>query len=187
MYDFVFFVSDVRIFCFWSERSDENLSIADMGSKKTSTDEWSLDNESYSQVLSRFSVVPTIDAFAAPDNTKCERFFSKWPETNTAGVNFFSQIIDPTEILYVCPPISCISRAWRTISKINGLTSIMVVPYWRSHAFFADFLEKDQFKSCIKSYFIFDANFTSKSESCLFNGSTKFATLAMLITVDNTN
>ncbi len=178
--------SDVRIFCFWSERSDANLSIADMGSKKSHTDEWSLDNASYSKVISTFGLVPSLDTFASPDNAKCDRFYSKLPETNTSGVNFFNQTLDPSDILYVCPPVNCISRAWRTITRIPGLTSIVVVPYWRSHAFFADFLEKDQFKSCVKSHFIFDASFTSKSDSCLFNGSTKFATLAMLVITDTT-
>ena len=155
-----------------------------MGSKKSNTDEWSLDNASYAQVLSKFGLTPTLDAFASQSNTKCARYFSKLPETNTAGVNFFNQTINISDILYVCPPISCISRAWRVLTKISGLTSIIVVPYWRSHAFFADFLEKDQFKPCIKSHFIFDASFISKSDSCMFNGSTKFATLAMLVIVD---
>ena len=174
-------ISDVRIFCFWSERSDDNLTVADMGSKKYSTDEWSLDDQSYLKITSTFKISPNLDAFATESNTKCPRFYSKLPETKTSGVNFFNQQIDPQDILYVCPPISCVQRAWRTVTKVPGLKSIFVAPYWRSHAFFADFLEQDQFKPCVKSHLIFDASFVCNSESCLFNGATKFATLAMLV------
>ena len=173
----------MKILTFWTEREDQNLRLADDGSKKskTSTDEWSLDSTAYSTILERFSLSPTVDTFASSENAKCKVYFSKLPETTTSGVDFFRQKLGGDEIYFVCPPICHIQRAWRKVTQTKGITAIVCIPYWKSHAYFADLLEADNFKPCIKDHFCFKANFVSKSDSCLFNGVTKFDMIALLV------
>ena len=169
------------MYTFWSERSDPNLQLADDGSKKNSTDEWTLDETSFKTVLEKFQVTPDLDTFASYENKKCDRFYAKIPELGCEAVDFFLQTLYSDIVYWVCPPVCHIIRAWRTITKQKDLTVIFVVPYWRSHTFYAEFLDQDHFKNCVVDHLIFPASFISKSESCLFNGTTSFNTLAMLI------
>ena len=126
-------------------------------------------------------MTPDLDCFASQDNAKCDLYYSKLPEANSFGINFFYQKLNSDHILYVCPPVSAIQRAWRKIVQTPNVVALLCVPYWRSHAYYADFLETDRFKPCVKDFFRFKSHFVSKSESCLFNGVTNFEMLALLI------
>ena len=172
----------VKLFLFWTERSDENLQVADSGSKSSNnTDEWSLELDSYHMVTQKFNTLPTIDGFASFDNAKCPAYFSKLPEAEAAGTDFFHQKLLTSEIYFICPPIVNIIRAWRKVIQTPNLTVIFCCPFWRSHTFYSEFLETDQYKPCVKDHLIFKASFVSKSDSCMFNGSTNFEMLALLI------
>ena len=53
----------------WAPREDENLVLADLGSKfEKSTDEWSIDSNSYLEICRYFEHKPTIDCFASTKN-----------------------------------------------------------------------------------------------------------------------
>ena len=62
---------DIKLYTFWLERSDPNLQLADDGSKKTSTDELAMDDNSFKTVTEKFQILPQLDAFASSENKKC--------------------------------------------------------------------------------------------------------------------
>ncbi len=174
-------VPDIKIHCFWSRRSDENMQYADEGSKRITTDEWGLSPESYNYITKHFNFYPDTDAFASEIMTKCAVFYSKLPDRKTSGVDFFLQELSTQRKYFACPPVKLIHKAWRTIVNTPGLSILFLVPNWRSNAFYAAFLDHDDFKPCIKKYKVFQASFVSASENCLFKGETPFSMLAMMI------
>ena len=53
-------------------RDDENIKLADLGSKfEKSTDEWSIDPQTYIDICNYFQAKPTVDCFATTLNRKC--------------------------------------------------------------------------------------------------------------------
>ena len=62
----------------WTFRDDENIKLADLGSKfEKSTDEWSIDPQTYIDICNYFQAKPTVDCFATTLNRKCKRFLAK--------------------------------------------------------------------------------------------------------------
>ena len=69
--------------------------LADLGSKFINlTDEWLIDLATFKMIFNYFRLIPTVDCFASDSNFKCTKFFSKIPQLNTVGVNFFHAAID---------------------------------------------------------------------------------------------
>ncbi len=166
---------------FWSGREDPNLRLADSGSKKDSMDDWGLDTKSFKKVVGFLGTNLTVDALASESNSRCPVYFSKLPETKSSGVDFFLQPLQQNHVYWISPSVCLIQRAWRTVLNSKGMTAIFAVPNCLSNTFYADFKDKDNFKSVIVKQLIFYATFRAKSASCLFNGSTKFDTLVMLV------
>ena len=55
----------VYIVPIWAARTDENLVLADLGSKFiNSTDEWSIDLATFKMIFNYFRLIPTVDCFA---------------------------------------------------------------------------------------------------------------------------
>ena len=52
----------------------------------------------YLMIFNYFRLIPTVDCFASDSNFKCTKFFSKIPQLNAVGVNFFMQILISTEV-----------------------------------------------------------------------------------------
>jgi hypothetical protein len=73
-----------------------------MGSKFShSTDEWSVNREDLIALFSRLSFWPTVDAFASAHNHVCDKYFSYLPQTGSAGVNFFAQMLSVTGKIFL--------------------------------------------------------------------------------------
>ncbi len=179
----IIYISDIQLRLIWTGREDLNLRHADAGSKKInrSTDEWSINTEDYNQVINAVGVTPTIDCFASQRNKKCDIFFSRYPETGSSGIDFFSQPLSSDNVYLAVPPISAIQKAWRHFLAHKGLTVILLVPKWQSFPYYASFFTNGEFKPCVRKHFSFTAGFVSESEQCLFNGRVKFEMLCLLL------
>ena len=68
------FMYNVVIVPVWASRNNDNLQLADLGSKfKNSTYEWSVDVVTFKDICNYFTVKPTVDCFSSQQNRKCKR------------------------------------------------------------------------------------------------------------------
>jgi hypothetical protein len=109
---------NVIIIPVWTPRDQARLIMADLGSKfSASTDEWAVDRCQLIQIFQKFNWWPTVDAFAAGHNRICEKFYSMLPQTGAAGVNFFAQELDSSEIYFCCPPVRLIIPCFQFLTS----------------------------------------------------------------------
>ncbi len=99
---------------------------------RASTDEWAVRDEWLQTVLDRFKVQPTVDALATAENMKCARFFSKSPQSGSAGVDFFAQKLEPNEVYLCCPLVKLVAHCIRKIVASRNTTAVLLVPNWTS-------------------------------------------------------
>ena len=83
-------------------RDDPRITIADAGSKAPDTDDWSVDQATFTW-LSRELGPFTIDCFADESNKKVPRFFSNFLCPTSLGIDAFSHSWD-YENCWICPP-----------------------------------------------------------------------------------
>ncbi len=139
----------------WVAMSAVDIAIADSRSKGTaSTDEWGVRNEELEPVLRRFGVQPTVDGFASSSNTKCPRFFAKWPQMGAIGVNFFTQQLSRHEVYYCCPPVREAGHMIRRLQRFNGITAVVTLPAWKSSTYWGLLRQGDQFE--VKDWVIWE-------------------------------
>ena len=84
-------VNCVNIVPIWVARSDDNLVLADLGSKFINfTDEWSIDSVTFKMISNYFSMmIPTFECFASDLNYKLQRIFFKNPTRQFCWSTFF--------------------------------------------------------------------------------------------------
>ena len=75
----------------------------------------------------------SVDCMANLYNIKIPRFFSRFWNPGTIGVDFFMQNLNSENFLVV-PPISLVPRVLHNLS-IQKATAMLVVPLWRSSSF----------------------------------------------------
>ena len=112
-------------------REDYRIQTADFGSRYYDPDDWTVDNDSFSQLVTGWQ--PTIDLFAHVTNTKCERFYSYGDAPHTAGVDAFAQDWD-NETAWCCPPTRMVIQAIHK-TEASVMRAILVVPAWTSAAY----------------------------------------------------
>ena len=127
----------IRVEPIWKPRTFELLAMADLGSKMyLSTDEWTIDDKTYQYIVQRIGMQPTLDGFATSENAKTKRFFSKYPQIGSIGLDFFAQELDEEEIYWLCPPvkdmIKVMKKVRETEKKVKALVSF---PEWKSACF----------------------------------------------------
>jgi hypothetical protein len=102
-----------------------------------STDELFIDRASLAAVFQHCSFFPglnCVDCFASAANDVSDAFYSLIPQQNSLGVNFFT--ISPHQpVLFLCPLISQIARAYCRILALPGKRSLLIVPHWPSSVF----------------------------------------------------
>lgn len=167
----------------WIPREENQ--IADAISKSVDTDDWSIDNETFSYIESNFGCC-TIDRFADTSNSKTKRFNSKYfcPETN--AVNAFSCDWGDNELNWLCPPISLIGKTIQHLKNCKG-RGILFLPIWPS-AYYWPLLTSNgkTFRAFIKQFLVLDPYFINNSRtSCVFDGFAKFYSIALYIDLKN--
>ena len=102
---------------------------ADYISRLIDTDDWQITNEFFLFLDERWGP-HTVDCFANYYNHKLPKFFSRFWNPNTAGVDFFFQPLGGENCLVV-PPVGIVPRVLHYM-KCQYAVDTLVVPFWPS-------------------------------------------------------
>jgi len=173
--------NDIKILPCWQRRNTALLQMADDGSKSDNTDEWSIADQHYRLICDKFNFHPDCDLMATSKNTKCSTFFSKLPDTASAGVNVFLQNLSPNTAYYACPPVKTIIPLVHKILDQPNIQCLLLVPFWPSASFWPIFVDIGKFRPFIKNLYVFQTIFSSEADKCIFKDHTNFSMAAFLI------
>lgn len=105
---------------------------ADYLSKMIDPEDWRV-KDTYFQTVSAYWGNFTLDCFANSENRKTPRFYSKFYNPDSLGVDAFA--FDWSgEFCWLAPPVSLISRVLRHVIKSSCL-AVLVLPVWPSALF----------------------------------------------------
>ena len=96
-----------------------------------------------------------MDCFSSNSNAKCSKFFSKIPQVGTAGIDVFAQTLTCSEIYWCCPPPRLIIQTIKHILSFVNITSIVILPLWKSSNFWPFIKRNDYFARFVSKYYIF--------------------------------
>ncbi len=179
---------NLRLYPKWVPRTDYLISLADIGSKlNSSSDEYGLAHSSLSYILSEFSIVLTVDAFASSKNFRAEKFISATPQINCHDVDFFSCFLSDQEFYYIHCPVKLINRTINKLILYPNLHCLMIVPCWPSHSFWNCIANSKSFKSFVKKAICFNPFYISFNKCKFFTGYKNFYTLALWIETSENN
>ena len=169
--------NDILLHPIWIPR--EQNQYADYLSKLTDTDDWSIDDETFSYLCQQFGH-PDFDRFADDVNCKVPRFNSRFLCPNSSGVNAFAQNWSDAQLNWFCPPVKhiCATLHHARLCEARG---ILHIPQWPSSHFWTLLHDGRSFQSFIKDYRILDPFYTSTAENCQFKGFLSFHAIALLI------
>ena len=157
------------------------LQLADLGSKWCDTDDWSIDQQSFS-MLQEFAEKPvSCDAFAYNTNAKVIFFYSLIPSSGCSGINTFSMNWSH-DFLWVCPPVKEIINVLRHIQK-QTCSGILIVPNWPTSMFWTKLtIDGKHLLPIFVKHIVFKP-FLNKGEHCIhntFDGVPKFTLIALV-------
>ena len=121
---------DIVILTRWVPR--EQNTLADEISKYIDSDDWGIDFETFEYIQQRYGNF-TFDRFASSQNTKVDRFNSKFYCPGSSGVNAFTHDWS-YELNWLCPPISLIGACLRHM-KLCKARGVLFIPEWKSAYF----------------------------------------------------
>ena len=132
---------DVNIFCCAREHNIDveihwiprtlNV-VADFLSKTVDLDDWRVKDCYFQAIQSRWGLF-TIDCFASCQNFKVSRFYSRYYNPGSHGVDCFS-FSWSNEFCWLAPPIHLIPRAIQHV-LLCRCRAVIVVPFWPSAVF----------------------------------------------------
>lgn len=112
--------------------------IADKASREQiDTNDFGLDGNSFQLICSKFGK-PSIDLFASCHTFKCPRYISWFPDPGSICADAFT--VEWKEFFYAFPPFSLIPRVLKKIQNDRS-RGILVVPNWKSQAWFPIFMK----------------------------------------------
>ena len=116
---------DISHVAIWISREDPRIKIADMGSREFDTESWMIDIISFRQLEACWGPF-TVDVFAAEENARVERFYTK---ENSAFCQNFRE-----EYVWACPPPRLIIPAIRIFAR-DKARGVLCFPVWESSPF----------------------------------------------------
>ena len=168
--------NDIRLHPKWIPR-EQNI-IADRISKMKDADDWSIDNETFLFVCQRFGH-PSIDRFADNLNAKLPVFNTKFYCPGTCAVDAFTQDWS-VHFNWLNPPVKLIPAVIRH-ARLTRAQGILHVPCWPSSHFWPLLHDGRSFRSFVEDWCSLQPTFSSFRADCIFNGRTKFSTVALKI------
>lgn len=126
---------------------------ADYISKLVDTDDWEITDEFFELIDGLWGPL-NIDRFASYNNTKCERFNSKFYVPGTEAVDAFTQDWRFENNRWI-PPANLITRVLRTIISTHGIRGVLIIPYWRSAPFWSLLQNGPIFSSFVVDHMVF--------------------------------
>lgn len=116
--------------------SAENWEV-DFESRRLNPDtEISLTSQAFSRLVARFGPC-NIDVFASRTTTKCQRYYSWFPDPGAEGIDAFT-FSWSTDTIYAFPPFCLISKTLQKI-RLDQASGILVVPFWPTQPCFWPF------------------------------------------------
>ena len=129
---------NIRIQVIWIPRS---LNVAaDIMSRqfltvRFDTEDYCLSHKAYQQICLYFNFQPSIDLFANIENTKCDKFYSRYAAVGTAGIDAFYQEQWGLNF-YAFPPVDDAGLFLKqflnpSLQGQHPLRGILILPLWR--------------------------------------------------------
>lgn len=118
-------------------REDERIKAADELSKNADSDDWSIDEINFSQLKNEFDL--SVDMFASALNARLPRFFGKFYEEGSSGVDAFS--VRWEHGMWICPPVHLLPRIANEIRSRRNCSGIIACPDWPTAAFYGKFFD----------------------------------------------
>ena len=110
-----------------------------------------------------------------------QEIFSKIPQDNSVGVNFFAQTLNSLEIYWACPPPRLKIDFFKNIIQFPNIILIIFVPMRKFSNYWSYIVKGDFFHPILEKYKICDPVFEPNNvASNLFRGRKKFQSLALL-------
>lgn len=158
---------------------------ADYMSKIIDFEDWKIKNVYFDHVVTHWGLC-TIDCFANSENNKVPRFYSKFYNPGTLGVDCFS-FSWSGEFCWLVPPVSLIPRAIKHVC-ICKCRAVLVVPVWPSSVFWPFLLTNEgYFRSFVVNWWYIengkDVYEHGANKNCLF-GSEYFNTAVAFLLLD---
>ena len=121
----------------WRSRDDPAIQLADEGSRCFDKSSYGLDFDSFLCLVEFFRhLYLEVDCMAQASNNRCGRYFSRFPDPESEGRNFFSQKLVSTTTYYCFPPPSLIPASLLHFLKFEA-HELFLVPCWPSCSFWS--------------------------------------------------
>ena len=169
--------NDILIRPTWIPR--EQNRYADSLSKLSDTDDWTIDNETFTYLCQQLGH-PQFDRFADDLNCKVPKFNSLYCCPNTSGVNAFAYDWSDVSLNWLCPPVKLICSTLHHM-RLCHAKGILLVPQWPSSHYWLLLHNGTSFSNFIKDYRIVDPYYYSSAEKCNFKGFMSFHAIAFLV------
>ena len=147
----VCFTAGIQLDIEWIPRAENTR--ADYISKFIDYDDWEITMDTFAILEHRFGP-HTLDCFANCKNAKVKKFFSRFWNPGSAGIDAFYQDWSGENCLVV-PPIPIVARVIKLMFH-NGFKGTLVVPYWTSASYWP--LIAHRFLPNVKDRIIFPGN-----------------------------
>ncbi len=113
----------------------ENV-VADRLSRELSEGtEWQLDPKVFQALCVHFEILPTIDLFAAANNTQLTNYMSYKYDPNAVAEDALIHPWESYKICYAFPPFSLVSRVVQRLRR-EPVVMLLVVPWWKTMTWF---------------------------------------------------
>ena len=158
-------------------RENPIIQYADFESRNFDLTDFSIDYDNFLYIVQRFGLCK-LDCFASFSNKKCDRYYSKFFDEASEGVNFFAQNL-PNVDLYLFPPVQLIIPSLLHLEKFYSF-GVFVMPIWKSAQFWPFVCEDGKhLNKFVDDFFIFSPYFISGEfvKNDMFKGYKKFDTL----------
>ena len=151
----------------WVSRDDGMIKYADLGSRDFHADDISIDFHTFLLAKKEFGDF-SVDGFATANNTRCDTFFSRRDSPGTSGVDFFLQVLEPSELYWLFPPVSLLCQTIEHLALYKA-KGVVLVPVWPKSSFFTYFFPDGKHlarwaEKClwVKPYFVAGPMVTSR-------------------------
>ena len=174
----------IRIIPIWKPRNTLQIVLADLGSKAyLSTDEWGIDNRTFKHIQSHVGLEVTIDGFATSINKKVDKFYSKYPQCGSLGIDFFAQELSPKEVYWLCPPVkSVLTTINHVLAAKKRVIAYVSFPEWKSANYWPVIKQGSSYAPFVRAAFVSSPKYVAYNEnSKVFNGKENFRFLTILI------
>jgi hypothetical protein len=125
-------------------REDPRIQVADDGSKKLDTDNWSVDVFTINELRQQFHL--EMDLFANSLNRVCKRFCSLYYEEESSAIDAFTIDWSEQGFLWICPPVSELIKVWQRLNqmcKVKASTcpvrGLLILPIWKTANYYSLF------------------------------------------------